>query len=85
MRYSFATKFFVLVERSYPAPKSKGGKYRRPVYLAIVDTREQDPTKPLRKGIVTRWDNLDSRYRGPRSAYGMARAEAEARLNELNG
>jgi hypothetical protein len=84
MPYTFANKFFVLVERSYPAPKSGGGIYRRPVYLAIVDTRVQDPTKPLRKGIVARWDNLDSRYNGPRSAYGMARAEAEAMLNELN-
>lgn len=67
-----------IVIRSVNAPKSRGGKYRRPVRVCVVDTRLQDPTKPLRKGILWERRNVDSRYDGPNAAYGKALRRARA-------
>lgn len=75
---------FKVVIRSCQAPKSGGGKYRRPVRVIVVNTNVQDPSKPIRKGIVREWYNVDSRYDGPNSEYGKALAAATELASKLN-
>lgn len=74
---------FQVIQRSYNAPKSKGGKYRRPVRVLVVSQhkgcyRSNDPA------IVREWCNVDSRYDGPNSAYGQAMAAARQLCDSLN-
>ena len=77
---------FVIVQRCYPAPKSGGGKYRRPVRVLVVNAangikhayRRGDPD------VVEVWENVDSRYGGPRAAYGRALLAARELVDRLN-
>lgn len=77
---------YQIVSRRYPAPRSNGGQYRRPVRLMVVDA--SDGIKPAyRRGdpaIVQEWTNVDSRYDGPRSEHGKALRAAEALVEKLN-
>ena len=77
------TAAFQIISRSYNAPKSGGGKYRRPVRILVVSQyknayRHGDPA------IVQEWRNVDSRYSGPRSEHGQALAAARELVNRLN-
>ena len=38
----------------------------------------------VRRGVVSRWTDLDRRYTGPRSGYGQALESARALAAELN-
>ena len=77
---------YVVSEACCHAPSSGGGKYRRPVVVRVLDTLAGPGYWHwVRSGIVARWHNVDSRYDGPRAAYGRAiRAAAElcGRLNQ---
>lgn len=85
------------MNRYYVAVRSTpSGAYRwgRPVYVAVVDGEQVAQGAPIRAaGIVRQWGarghaeqgrRLDSRYSGPRSAYGRALAEAHRLCSELN-
>lgn len=67
-----------VVVRTCCAPQSGGGRYRRPVRVLVV----RGPVKAAyRRGdsaVVAEWSNVDSRYDGPRSAYGQAIRAARA-------
>ena len=72
------------------APHSGGGSYRRPVHIRVFDPEKQK-TEYARQGkgkavvVHTAWNNVDSRYHGPKSAYGQcidAARELVAMLNE---
>lgn len=59
------------------APKAGAGRYRRPVSVRVYIPADQaGPYAREGKGrqatFVRYWDNVDSRYDGPRSAYGRA-------------
>lgn len=79
-------KKFQIVTRSCNAPKSGGGKYRRPVRVLVVDMtegvkpayRHGDPT------VKAEWSNMDSRYDGPRSEHGQALRAAKEMVERLN-
>lgn len=79
------TNRYLVTIRTCQAPSTNGGKYRRPVVVRVVDTTS-GPSDWYwhRTGIVSQWHNVDSRYSGPRSAYGQARREAEQLASELN-
>lgn len=76
---------YLVTIRTCSAPSSNGGKYRRPVVVRVVDTTS-GPSDWYwhRTGIVQQWHNVDSRYDGPRSAYGQARLQAAELAAELN-
>ena len=71
------------------APSAGGGKYRRPVHIRVFDPDVQK-TEYARKGkgkavkAHTVWKNVDSRYHGPKSAYGQCMAAARALIAMLN-
>lgn len=77
---------FQIVTRSCSAPKSGGGKYRRPVRVLVVDAtngikpayRQNDPS------VIREWRNVDSRYNGPRSEHGQALRAANQMVERLN-
>lgn len=76
---------FVVRTACCPAPSRGGGKFRRPVVVRVLDTAA-GPSEWhwVRRGVRARWENVDSRYDGPRAAYGQAMrsaAEIAARLN----
>jgi hypothetical protein len=79
--------FWTTVSRR--APRSGGGKYRRPVDIRVFAPSIQ-PTAYAKQGkgraaiIHTQWGNVDRRYDGPKSAYGIAIAKAEKLCAELN-
>lgn len=76
---------FVVVSRSANAPKSGGGKYRRPVHVRVYDRHHHQYNGGIgQRGAVEEWSNVDSRYSGNRSAHGQALVEAHSLANELN-
>ena len=80
------TARFVIVTRSAAAPKSGGGKYRRPVHVRVLDSRQSEwhAVRGYNDGVKAEWSNVDSRYTGPRSAYGQALAAARELVADLN-
>lgn len=81
---TFTSNRFAVVSRTCYAPKSGGGKYRRPVRVVVIDTTIQYAGSPIRKGIVAEWSNVDSRYSGPRSEHGQALQAARELAATLN-
>ncbi len=76
MKYSVATY-------SVQAPKSGGGKYRRPVAVSVIF----GPRASQRRHCI--WErtiasNVDSRYSGKRAEYGIAMRAAQAEADSLN-
>lgn len=74
---------YQIITRSCAAPKSGGGKYRRPVRILVVSQfkpayRRNDPA------VIAEWSNVDSRYSGPRSAHGQALQAARELCERLN-
>ena len=80
------TPRYTVVIRSANAPKTGGGKYRRPVHVRVMDSTQSEwhAVRGLNDGLIREWSNVDSRYAGPRSEYGQAIAAAEALANQLN-
>ena len=78
-------KRYVITIRSCPAPSSGGGRFRRPVTVRVLDTNSgRSEWHWVRNGVVQSWPNVDSRYSGPRAAYGQALESARALAAELN-
>lgn len=77
---------YIVVIRSANAPKSRGGKFRRPVHVRVMDSTQSEwhAVRGLNDGMIREWSNVDSRYTGPRSEYGQALAAAEQLAAELN-
>jgi len=81
---------FKLITVSAHGPCTGGGKYRRPVHIRIFNPDIQ-PTEYARQGkgrsviVQAEWKNVDSRFQGPRSAYGQSLAMARSVLARLNG
>lgn len=72
-----------LTIKSCHAPMSKGGKFRRPVTVRVLaaGVSEWHAVRGLIPGAVLfEARNVDSRYAGPRSAFGAALAQARAVL-----
>ena len=73
-----------LIVRSCRAPSARGGKYRRPVVVRVLaaGVSEWHAVRGLiPEGVLFERANVDSRYDGPRSAYGQAMSEACAVLD----
>jgi len=71
------------------APKSGGGKYRRPVDVRVynyrIQTTEYAKTGKGKNAVIySQWRNVDCRYHGPKSAYGKAINEAKELVQILN-
>lgn len=68
------------------AGQSRGGRYRKPVIIRVLDTTasEWHAVRRLTPGVMGEWGNVDSRYDGPRSAHGNALAHAAKLADELN-
>lgn len=68
--------------------KGGNGKYRRPVHIYLFDTQAKGTrwhwVRGLNGGLVKMWANVDSRYSGPKSAYGQAMQEAKELCQQLN-
>jgi len=69
------------------------GKFRRPVHVRVMDlgatvvsasTRSAWHVSRGEGDIVEEWSDVDSRYSGPRSAYGQSLDAATACAAELN-
>lgn len=75
-----------IVTRSANAPKTGGGKYRRPVHVRVMDSTQSEwhAVRGLNDGLIREWANVDSRYAGPKSEYGRAMAAAEELAGSLN-
>lgn len=89
------TEYIVMIRSAPLRGSTSAGKYRRPVRIAVI---EIDRAR-LRPGdseprmisthargvvrIVETWENVDSRYDGPRSAYGQALRSARAMAERL--
>ncbi len=74
---------------SVNAPKSGGGKYRRPIDVLICLVEENTSRIKCRNGknvinyeIITR--NVDSRYNGEKSACGSAMIKAKTECEKRN-
>lgn len=76
---------YIVRVRQCQAPAANGGKYRRPVTVRVLDTTV-GPSEWhwVRRGVVQSWRNVDSRYDGPRSAYGQSLRSAAQLAEELN-
>ncbi len=80
---------YQIVVVSAHAPKSGGGKYRRPVHVRVFNPNMQR-TAYAAKGYgrsvekVAEWRNVDSRYNGPKSAFGKAIREANTLIDSLS-
>ena len=70
--------------KSANAPKSGGGKYRRPVHIRVYDTHHEKYQGRGSHGAVKEWNNVDSRYGGHKSAHGSALLEAHTLAAKLN-
>ena len=77
---------YIVTVRSANAPKSRGGQYRRPVHVRVMDANQSEwhAVRGLNDGIVWVRRNVDSRYDGPRSEYGKAIREAQKIADTLN-
>lgn len=76
---------YVVTVATCQAPSSGGGRFRRPVVVRVLDTTAgAGPWHWVRYGVVSEWHNVDSRYDGPRSAYGQAIRAAHAECDALN-
>lgn len=73
--------------RVVSAPVNSGnGRFRRPVHVRVMDTTQSEwhAVRGLNNGLKAQISNVDSRYSGPRSAYGQAMAYCRELMNELN-
>lgn len=67
----------------YPSTSRGAGRFRRPVVVRVLDRAVGSRWHQVRQPVRA-WPNVDSRYDGPRSAYGqalIAARELAARLN----
>lgn len=87
-------RYRIVIKRCSNKAKSHGALFRRPVHVRIMDLyvtevdAETNSPWHVRRGegdIIHEWRNVDSRYSGPRSAYGQALAAAEETLAQLEG
>lgn len=78
------TARYVVKSHSADAPKSGGGKYRRPVHVRVYDTHHDDYRGYGSWGAVKEFNNVDSRYSGHKSAHGQAKNEAHELASKLN-
>lgn len=79
------TPRFVVRQNVCQAPSGRGGKFRRPVVVRVLDTSAgPGQWHWVRFGSVEEWRNVDSRYSGYRSEYGQALADARALCDRLN-
>jgi len=71
------------------APKSNGGNYRHLVHVRVYAPKLQK-TEYAKTGkgrsvkILKEWSNVDSRYNGPKSAYGQALGNAQELVELMN-
>lgn len=81
-----ASPRYVVVIRAANAPKSGGGKYRRPVHVRVMDTTQSEwhAVRGFNDGLKAEWSNVDKRYNGPRSEYGQAIRAAKELADRLN-
>lgn len=81
-----ASPRYIVRVRTCQAPSSRGGKYRRPVVVRVLDTLSGASDWHWVRACpwARQWSNVDSRYDGPRSAYGQALAAARDLADQLN-
>lgn len=81
---SRGARYYVAVSVCQASCKG-GGKYRRPVTIRVCDSHDGGYWHAVRNcPCGRRWSNVDSRYNGPRSAYGQALAAARELAHRLN-
>lgn len=78
---------YTVIVRACAAGRTRGGQYRRPVTVRVLDTLAMQSEWHAVRGLggcIFERSNVDSRYGGERSAYGQAIREAEALAHRLN-
>ncbi len=79
---------YAIVIRPCDASRKDGGRFRRPVNIYVINLTMCGGAVPERISwssiyFVKLYDNVDSRFRGPRSAYGKAMTDAKSVIDAL--